>query len=247
MNRDKYRIIGQIQSDGSIEGGDSVNWMGHWLYLDDEVNAAKESWNIDKYIKAFELGFGGYVRHFDPSQTDNGFGAYYKNPWRGVISRDQLIGILAALIKHRKLGPVLRLIFQHSLRLFLFSYNTIKNGEDPKMAKQKLPDPTLFDIWAMELRALGNAVKGLKYILYPILAVLDLQMLLSTLFYNKKGYTDISYAISLITSVENNSTFISRLTYKLCNKNKLLAALKKYWCGWRDNCEMYSLYENKLK
>lgn len=244
MHRDKYNIIGQIQEDGvTVEGGDSVCWMGHWIYLNNNSD-----WSVEDFISTFEVAPGGWVRHPHKEQTYHGFGAFYKGPWQGVISRDQLTGILAGLMKAKSAGPILRLIKQHSKRLFLFSYNTIHNGAPPEQTKWKLPDLTLFDIWAMELRALGNVVKWLKPVLYPILTILDLHMLVNTMLVNKDPSEEdrINYAIKLITSNRHNPTLISKLSYKLCNKVNLLTSIKKYWCGWRDNCEFYPLYEKAL-
>lgn len=146
MNKDKYNIIGQIQPDGSIEGGDSVNWMGHYLYL------TKHKF---PFRKTFEVGFGAYVRHPDPKQTNNGFGAYYKNPWDGVISRDQLIGIIMGLMSQKDRIGMVKLTLHHALRGFLFTYNTRKNGQNPTQTKWKIPDLTFMSIWALILRGFG--------------------------------------------------------------------------------------------
>src|SRR5690606_39974850 len=119
LHRDQYGIRGQIQPGGWVEGGDSACWMGAYIYLTGDKFP---------YVKTFEKGFGGYVRHTDPKNTYNGFGAYYKNPWNGCMSRDQLTGVLGALIRQKEHAAMLRLFLQHSLRLFLFDYKTIQNG-----------------------------------------------------------------------------------------------------------------------
>lgn len=234
MNKDKYGIIGQIQSDGSMEGGDSVNWMGHYVYLTDDTFP---------FLYTFEISPGAYVRHPDPDQTTNGFGSFYKNPWNGCISRDQMTGILAALIKKKQYLASLRLILHHSLRGFLFAYNNIHNGEDSKTAKWKIPDPTGPDIWAMEIRSLGIFSK----LLYPVLMLCDLHLLGATLYYKNKDQKDpISHAMKHIVSKNHTPTIISKLSWKLLNKKKLIREIENYWCGWRDNCEMSKLYEKEL-
>lgn len=68
--------------------------MGHWLYLN---GGSDEYFNVDKYIDTFNVHFGAWVRHPHPDMTNNGFGAHYKNPWNGCITRDQLTGILGIL------------------------------------------------------------------------------------------------------------------------------------------------------
>ena len=92
---DKWGVIGQIQDDGSVEGGDALNWMGHWSYHEDIPN-----WPSERIVDFFEVARGGgYVRHFDPAQTYYGFGSYYKNPYNGCISRDQMPGLIGMLVK----------------------------------------------------------------------------------------------------------------------------------------------------
>lgn len=237
LNRDKHGIIGQIQSDGSIEGGDAANWNGHFEYLTDELLQLN-------FVETFEVGFGAYVRHPYPEQTNNGFGAYYKNPWNGCISRDQLIGIIAALIKKKEYLALLRLILHSACRLFLFSYNTIDNGEDPKTAKWKLPDPTFMEVWAMWLRGFG----WLSWIAWPLLCILDLQMLIGAYF--KRGKPDkeiISFLMKFFVSREYVPTPISKLTASLIDKEEVMQELDNYWCKWRDGCDGFiPLYEKKL-
>lgn len=227
--------LGQIQLDGSLEMGDSANWTGHWVYLTDATNWA--------YTDLYEVGFGAYVRHPDPKLTNNGFGSYYKNPWAGCISRDQMTGILAALIGTKNRLAVIRLILHHSLRLFLFSYNTIHNGSTEKDRWWKLPDLTLFDIWALEIRALGP----LGWILYPLLLVLDIHIFLASFFHNKTFSTDpISFAIKLIISREKMPTPLSILAFKICDKVKLSQEVTHYWSFWRKMKDMPKPYMERL-
>lgn len=269
MNRDIYGIIGQVQPKGSpieVEGGDSACWNGHWIYL----NKGKDPGgvvvtNADEYVDFFEEGSGGYVRHPDPEMTNNGFGAHYTNPWDGCISRDQLTGILGAMMYTTSAAPILRIISHHMLKGMLFTYNTITNGRDPnglnfnllkffynpkKENYYKPADLTLFDIWAMELRALSRFLGVFKVLLWPILMTLDLQMLFATvLFENREPLhqTDaINYTIKLLSSVEFMPTPISILTLHLCDRERLVERLEGYWSGWRDNPEFVKLYQERL-
>ena len=240
--KDENGIIVQPQPDGSYDGGDSVNWMGHYIYLTED----KDNF---PFVDTFEVGRGGYVRHPYPKKSFHGFGAYYKNPWDGVISRDQYTGILAGLIAKGDGRAILRALGHHALRLFLFSYNTIPNGVDPKTAKKKLPDLTLFDIWAMELRALASAYSWLKPIIWPVLCVLDLHMLVSTIFVNSALYKDedvISYLIKLFVTLDHVRTPVGSLMARILNRNKMILFVTKYWCGWRRNCDMAKLYQERI-
>jgi len=235
ITKDKYGALSQIQPDGTLEGGDSAVWTGHYLYLTGEKYP---------FVETFEVKPGAYVRHPDPKMTNNGFGAYYKHPWAGCISRDQLTGIIAGLISQKKRLSLLRLIIHHGFRLFLFSYNTIDNGKDPDTAAWKFPDLTLFDIWSMYLRGFGI----LSFLFWPILCVLDLHLLLNTIHVNRDGDDDqINYAIKLFIAVEHVPTPTSKLSFSLLNKSSLLKKIHNYWCGWRNNCDMYYLYFNKFK
>lgn len=234
MNRDKDGIIGQIQTDGSVEGGDSANWMGHWIYLTDEQF---------KFEKVFSVGGGAYVRHPHPDRTYFGFGAYYAHPWDGVISRDQMTGIIAGLIANKNRLGVLKLILHHMAWLFLFSYNTRVNGKDPLRSKWKWPDVTFVDIWALELRGLG----GVAWVFFPLLCIFDLYILAKVLWHRLKINNDpISFTMKLIIAYEQIPTPVSWLAFKLLNRDKLIKELENYWCGWRDGCDILPYYEERL-
>jgi len=236
VNRDRHNIIGQIQSDGSVEGGDSVNWMGHWLYLNDGKD---KFFDIDLFIKTFKVGFGAWVRHPDPEMTNSGFGAHYKNPWNGCISRDQITGILGALIQAGKKWEISQIMIHHMAWLMLFSYNNIRNGDAEK--KWKWPDPMLISIWALCLRGVFGRLA------WPLLCILDFHLFFSTIHENADTNPDsISYAMRLMISEKYVPTPTSKWAAKILDRKELLEELKSYWCGWRDNCEFLPLYEKKL-
>lgn len=270
MHRDIYGIIGQIQPAGSkieVEGGDSVCWQGHWIYLNDGKDpGGVVVTNADEYVEFFEEGFGGYVRHPDPEMTNNGFGVYYTSPWSGCITRDQYTGVLANLMFVSSPLPVLRLMFHHMLSLFLFTYATIINGRDPNETKFSLikffynpkkenyfkpSDITLFDTWAMELRALSRFMGPFKVLLLPVLTVFDLWLLFATVFFENREPIEqddaINYTARLLSSVDILPTPVSYLTWKLCDRERLLTRLRRYWSGWRETPEFMPLYEKRLK
>lgn len=235
MHFDKYGILGQVQPDGSIEGGDSANWQGHYLYLD----------TVEfPFTFYFEKAWGGYCRHPMPKMTNNAFGTYYKNPWNGCISRDQLTGIVAGVISQKDKAAMFRILIHHFFRLFLFSYNTIHNGSNPQTAGWKLPDITGPDVLAHMLRGFDRW----SWIFWPLLNILDLQMLVATWWNNSHHKFDpISYAIKLIISKEHVPSLVSLWSWRLCKKDKLLNELKIYWSGWRDQGFMVDLYSAKLQ
>jgi len=244
MTIDKYGSLGQIQQDGSIDGGDSVNWEGHKKYLCDvegrylyETIAGDVFVNYEDFFRGSRLG---YVRHPHNEGTTN---SYYKNPWNGNISRDQLQGILAYYIKHQDYKELFKIFLHHGAWLWLFAYNTVRNGDTS--FKWKWPDVTGPDVWAMYIRGF----RPYGYLLYPLLCLLDIHMLLSTLHFNYTNQDDdqISFAIKSITQKEYVPTPISLLAWKILDKTKLIKLVQQYWCGWRRNCDMAELYEMKLR
>ena len=243
MKTDLNGILCQVQDDGSLECGDGANWTGHHLYLYDNDTKVRYA---RAFLKLFEVSFGAYVRHPDPTMTNNGFGAHYKNPWNGCISRDQLTGIIGALVATGQHWAMLRLIIHHAAWLFLFSYNTIKNGRDPKTAKWKWPDLTGPDIWSMELRGLGL----LSYLLWPLMLVTDLHILIASIIQRLKvdGNDDpISFTMKLMCCREFKSTPWSWAAWKITDKEKLVEDLEEYWSGWREQPEMRALYVRKFR
>jgi len=135
-------------------------------------------------------------------------------------------------------------IKRHAKRLFLFADNTIHNGVDPKTAKWKLPDLTGPEILAQEIR-------GLRSGWYDwLLPVLDIHMLLNTLFINRvpasKDNECISYLIKLIISVEHKPTWVSRLALRKVDALLMLEKLESYWGGYRAQPEMIELYYLRL-
>ena len=238
LHRDKYGIIGQIQPGGWVEGGDSACWNGHYSYLGGK--------DAVSYVKTFEVSFGAYVRHPHKDATYNQFGSYYKNPWNGCISRDQFTGVLLGIIAEKNYLAMARVMLHHALRGFLFSYNTIPNGVDPAIGKWKLPDITLMDIWATQLRGFGL----LSWLFWPLLVVLDLHLLLGAIYdkyFDNEEEDVINFIGKLAVAREIVPTPTSWLASKFMNKENLIARLKKYWCGWRDNCDFIPLFEKKLE
>lgn len=237
MHKDKYGIIGQIQDNGSIEGGDSVNWMGHWIYVTDDKDKFP-------FVNTFEVDNGAYVRHPYAEQTNNGFGAYYKNPYDGVMSRDQMTGTILGLIAKQNWRAGLRMLKHHAMRGFLFAYNTRPNGEDPEKVKWQLPDITGPDILAMIIRA----IPLLALVLYPLLIILDLHVLIAAIVhrYSKNDDDVISLVAKYMATVNHFKTPTGVLVEKVANTDKMMKELNYYWSGWRDTPEIVPFYRNKL-
>jgi hypothetical protein len=225
--------IGQIQPDGSLEFGDSVGWTSAKVYLTNDM---------EYDLSFFSVGFGAYVRHPSLLDTFNGFGAHYKNPWNGCMSRDQLTALLIALSTQGKYWEVLKIILHHACWLFMFSYNTRTNG---KATGWKWPDLTFFGFWALEIRSLHWW--GLP--LYPLLCLFDIHMVLNALYFNwfNKSNDTINLCVKLTFGRERMLTPLSWFAWKIANKDKLIRKITDYWSGWRMNPGMVPLYVNKIK
>lgn len=238
LNKDEYGLLGQIQPGGTIEGGDCLNWQAQIQYLDGDT-----LWEHKHFIKKFMISFGAFVRHFDPSRTTGGFGAYYKGPWHGCISRDQLTGALCLIIKNRDWISMTKVFIHASAWLWLFSYNTVHNGVNFNPKKWKLPDLTIMDIWSLYLRGFHLA----SWVLWPIYLIFDIWGVLQSIHYNLVNSGDpISFAIKQIAKREHFCTPFSWIAWEIINKDKLKREIRAYWCGWRKNCDMYPYYERKI-
>jgi hypothetical protein len=230
--RDMYGAIGQHQPNGTTEFGDSACWTGHAIYLHYREKP-------QPIITYFEIAPGSYVRHPNSDYTNNGFGAVPQ-----CMSRDQYTGVLAGIIGHGDIPAARRAAKNHAKRLFLFSWNTIHNGVDPRTAKWKMPDITGPDILAMELRGLTR----FKLFLIPLLCILDIHMLLNTIIFNlfDKDEDQINFAIKHFVQIDHAPTPVSLLSWWLLDKRKLNTLIAHYWSGWRGMPEMVELYTRRL-
>jgi len=268
MHRDQLGIIGQIQPPGSkikVEGGDSLAWHSHWIYLNDGKDpdgiTVKDAADVFQFFSPDYLFDGALLRHPIAEFTNNGFGAYYSNPWSGCVSRDQITNALALAIQSGRKDIMLRIIKHSSKRLFLTTYNTILNGRNPNETKlslskffsnpnnenyYKFPDPTGPDIWAMMIRGLGVWA----YLLYPLLFLFDFHMVLNALYNNyldKENDDQINQVTKLVVGLEYVPTPFSWLAWKISDKSLLLEQLTRYWSGFRDSPEYLPLYRKKFK
>ncbi len=256
MNRDKYHIIGQIQPGGWIEGGDSANWMGHKLAMSKD-----EYWSVEKYVKNFEREPGVWARH--PYERPKSYAHFHNGIYDGNISRDQLTGIVHCLAVHRQYAALWRIVKSQAMRGFIFTNNTVRNGVDPSLGKKekpgllyflgcvfglvdnrKTPDLVLFDVWSVILRGFYPY----SILLYPLIVVLDIHHLLNSVVVRNKslegsGDDVLSFLGKTFVSSRIMPTPLSWLANRITNADQITAKLKKYWCGWRANCDFTSVYK----
>jgi len=242
---DHYNRMMQKQPNGLLEGGDSLNWTGHrafmhWVGTGSVIDGLEQA-RLRSFASFDDHKMnGGFYRHPDPQLSNNGFAAYYHHPWDGVISRDQFTGLLLYIMTVED-WTVLKIVLQnHMFRFFLFAYNTRKNGKDPHATPWKIPDLTLFDIWALEIRCIIKC-SLLGWILYPLLVLFDFQMLINSILVNTAREDEkdlVSYTGKLISSVVVAPTPFSWLSKMIASPKRLYKAAELYWCDWRKNCIM---------
>ena len=87
-----------------------------------------------------------------------------------------------------------------------------------------------------------------SWLLFPLIMICDIHLLIDAFFANKQNDPDkINFFGRLAIAQEFVPTPISKLAWKVTDKEQLLGELRQYWCGWRDNCEFMPLYEKKVK
>ena len=247
---DELYLIGQIQDDGSIEGGDSINRMSHYHFT---IQANKKIGNgalveqlpfntqkrFEEDLELFECpdSKGNYRRH-----PTNGWASFCGGTYDGNMSRDQsfpLIIAMAFMGLYKRLGMY---FIRHLMRGFLFTNNTRKNGKDPDKTPWKLPDFTGPEFFSVYLRA----IPALGYILYPVLCILDLELLVSAFVWSKFRKDDddiVNFCDSLIFANMRVRTPVSYLATKLVSKDLIINKLKSHWEGWRQSGYFVNLYQ----
>jgi hypothetical protein len=263
---DKRGIIGQPdypkQHNGGIDGGDSINRMGHYHFL---IEANKKIGNnigerenlpsrtyveYEVQLNEFECpkSKGNYRRH--PEVTKFGIAYYCNGTYDGVMSRDQSIPLVISLIvmgMYKRLGMY---FLRHLMRGLLFTTNTRINALSLKT--KKLPDFTGPEFWALYIRS--NPITGI--LLYPLLCLFDLETLLGSIVRRNQKLIDgkkinddvINHLTVCIFGAMNYPTPVMWLANKVNNYNDLLEKLK-YYCGadernlWRKIPFFVDLYE----
>lgn len=181
------------------------------------------------------IGTGLYRRHPKPE---------YWGSRTNTMSRDQTIPLLAAMALYGMKAQVWDYIKGHAKRGFLFATNTTPNwtypshqvdftwwqkvkfffGWDPgyPVYATKMPDLTIGDFWALELRGLYSP--WAKPFFYPVLCGLDLFTLIGSAtkvyMYGKdpSHSDDRNHVNCLLVGLQICPTFVIRLAAKLYSK-----------------------------
>lgn len=215
------------------EMGDGTSWNGHYNYYSPKKDGVP-------FRKTFEVSFGGYARYPIPDPKFNAYGSYYKNPWNGNISRDQIMGIILGLIADKDYYGTFRFICHTALSGFILAYNNKQNGVDPNHAPWKFPDPLGPSTWASIIRM----VPVVRYLLFPLLCLLDLQIVYDTYKENRSEDDEvINYLgrVSLANDIVRTPT--AYWAAKALNKETFLQKLYTYWVPWRSQPGMYEIHK----
>lgn len=218
---------------GCVEMGDGTSWNGHYNYFSPKKDGVP-------YRKTFEVSFGGYARYPIPDPKCNAYGWYYKNPWNGNISRDQIMGIILGLIADKDYYGTFRFICHTALSGFILAYNNKENGVDPVHGPWRRPDFLGPSTWASIIRM----IPVVRYLAFPLLCVLDIQILIDTFLENKATNDEvINYLgrVSLANDIVRTPT--AWLAAKLLNKETFLEKLYTYWVPWRSQPGMYEIHK----
>jgi hypothetical protein len=262
---DSHMMIGQVGHpdlpDG-IDGGDTVNRMGHYGFLiwalrkvlkdkaEDVIGripyASHGRLYCDQVIGQFESKeySGNYVRHFDPAQGRYGTVAHCKGDWDGVESRDQGTPVRIVLGAHKHYKRLGRALGANARRLMLFQNNTVGNGVDWRVAKRKIPDLTLFEQWALYIRGFWPY----SFFLWPLLFVLDIETLLGSCIWRTRTEDPnkddvINHCSVCIYGMLRMPTLTMWLACKINSRALMMQKLEHYWGKWRKSGYFVALYE----
>jgi hypothetical protein len=151
-----------------------------------------------------------YRRHPDPTK-------WYSDSDR--LSRDQFIPLIIGLGLYSMKNELSGLFRRHlNKRFLLFSINTKPNGVPSSDPTWKIPDLTLFSVWALYIRSFNRCRnKYMKY-LTPLLWVFDSAILVNSIIITIRGdlnpeetSDDLNHIITLLYALTNMPTPIAKL------------------------------------
>ena len=263
---DHHGVIGQVGHEylkSGIDGGDSVNRMGHYTFLI-RANWIKCDFNkfknmplvvifrtiARKSLSKFESKEhpGNYMRHFDPEAGQYGTVAYCEGTWKGVMSRDQFIPVLISLGYHGEYAMLWRIFKAHLKRGLLFTNNTVGNGQDWRVAKKKIPDLTGPEFLALYIRGFWPY----SIMLWPLLFLFDIETLIGSVIWRNRtkdpNKDDVLNHCSV--SIYGRLRMPTLTMWAACKINSyqlMSQKLRHYWCHWRKSCYFVDLYNPLIK
>jgi hypothetical protein len=234
--RDTYGLLCFIGSNGLKDGGDTCANEFTALYCLATLKTPQTAILAERALSQLVVA-GIPRRHPDPAK-------WYCSTNR--TSRDQYTPYLCYLLADRKPQYAKHALWARLKHGFLFTWNTRRNFQYPTLAEHlakstpdvkhnyrwKLPDLTLMDIWALELRLLRKLA---PIPVSPLLYVLDAYSLLNCAFSIirhriKPDYDRRNLTLKLHASAHHTPTLLSKLTWYIYKKSKVGAdSATKWW------------------
>lgn len=242
--RDKFGLL--VQRD--LDAGDSLQRTSSLYALlgalkaeqDDRGKSIQEGCTYDLALHGVSVG--RFRRHPDGKLVGGRYIRWYANP--NNVSRDQTIVMEAAMVIN-KCKDLLSVHLKQRLKRGFLHFNT-ESYDDSEPVKKKFPDIPNPIEFALIIRGLD-----LEF-LYPLLYLLDLQLL--TDLYFRKGVNDADnmYLPIMLASLSVYPTLIGKLAKKLYARTNAVECLRNYHSeadgknGIEPLGELYELAFNTL-
>lgn len=236
VNIEDYKDNWDVVVQKNKDGGDALQRNSHyWLLRKLALDDQPFSLNLyNKTMNTFEVGYGIYIRHPDKSK-------WYSNPKN--CSRDQVsIAILSMVV----MNDVVRLkrVAMDLLKRCGFHRNT----QDGITGKPVMPD-------IVSPSELTSILRGLNtWILYPLIAFLDIGMLLDVLYFRKNNLYDYDNMLASQILVANSKypTSLSKLSRYFYKRTDYKQRITDYYSesagknGIEPLGELYNVVNTKL-
>jgi hypothetical protein len=131
--------------------------------------------------------------------------------------------------------------------LFLFAWNVRNNDAVPGTPEYawKIPDPTLTQVWALEIRMLR------LWILYPLLILFDLETLIGNIVRYFQGNSSSIDIQNTILATHASKTYMptptSRLAFKILKKCNWDYCLTQFFTNRPDQPPIDDALRNLMK
>lgn len=228
------KFIGKFQPDGSVELGDGLQREG-MLALGEQLLRGHRNGNVvsEIYLPRLEAlehpTFKGFYRRSIDSDWTSDFDRYSRDQATPNVCAMGLLGLHKQLFFHL-LAHILRLGFFFNIRKNGTTKenhgSTYANGTRTRDYSFRIPDIAGPSFWALYLR--GFKMVGI--LLYPILCILDIELLLGTILWKYRSGSDVLNFLCLTRYARARlPTPISWLALKLEDKQLLKTKLDVYF------------------
>ncbi len=236
-----YPLVGDFYPHKDwLDGGDTAHRTG-FMFVLFYFHLSYQKDIAPHYLEDAQSDANAAIRYLECPWAP---GIYRRHPHKGYwysdddrMSRDQWIPMLAMLSFWDK-EALKRAFWAHMKRGMLFMSNTRRNGTTKANHGQKqnqytdeifdyswkMPDPTLFGVWAQYIRGLN------MWFLYPLLCILDISLLVNALIIKKTDKSDIfQHIVQCLQAKKQLPTPISWAVNKYLNDSDSFHARNLYY------------------